>query len=116
MKAVFVDTGGWMACADQADPAHAACTAARDATLEAGRTLVTTDFVVDETLARSFRQALSSDIYAGGRRGRLDVCECRIVQLPSAPLTRTSVSSPTESICRSPILALIAYSDVTYAV
>ena len=50
MNAVFVDTGGWMACADQADPAHAACTAARDATLEAGRTLVTTDFVVDETL------------------------------------------------------------------
>src|ERR687892_1024288 len=50
MTAVFVDTGGWMACADRADPAHAACTAARDATLEAGRTLITTDFVVDETL------------------------------------------------------------------
>ena len=39
-----------MACADRADPAHSACTAARDATLEAGRTLITTDFVVDETL------------------------------------------------------------------
>ena len=50
MNAVFVDTGGWMACADRADPAHAACTAARDATLEAGRILITTDFVVDETL------------------------------------------------------------------
>jgi uncharacterized protein len=50
MNAVFVDTGGWMACADRADPAHSACTAARDATLEAGRTLLTTDFVVDETL------------------------------------------------------------------
>lgn len=50
MNAVFVDTGGWMACADRADPAHVACTAARDATLEAGRILVTTDFVVDETL------------------------------------------------------------------
>jgi uncharacterized protein len=50
MNAVFVDTGGWMACADRADPAHSACTAARDATLEAGRTLITTDFVVDETL------------------------------------------------------------------
>ena len=50
MNAVFVDTGVWMACADRADPAHAACTAARDATLEAGRTLITTDFVVDETL------------------------------------------------------------------
>ena len=50
MNAVFVDTGGWMACADRNDPAHVACAAARDATLEAGRILVTTDFVVDETL------------------------------------------------------------------
>lgn len=50
MNAVFVDTGGWMACADGSDPAHVACTAARDATLEAGRLLITTDFVVDETL------------------------------------------------------------------
>jgi uncharacterized protein len=50
MNAVFVDTGGWMACADQSDPAHVACTAARDATFEAGGLLVTTDFVVDETL------------------------------------------------------------------
>jgi hypothetical protein len=50
MNAVFVDTGGWMACADRADPAHAACSAARDGALEAGRTLITTDFVIDETL------------------------------------------------------------------
>lgn len=50
MKAVFVDTGGWMACADQADPAHARSRAARDAVLEGGQTLITTDFVVDETL------------------------------------------------------------------
>jgi predicted nucleic acid-binding protein len=50
MNAVFVDTAGWMACADRADPAHEACTAARDATLEASRILITTDFVVDETL------------------------------------------------------------------
>ena len=50
MKAVFVDTGGWMACADRADPAHVGCTAARDATLEDGRILITTDVVVDETL------------------------------------------------------------------
>ena len=39
-----------MACADRADPAHLACSAARDATLDAARTLITTDFVVDETL------------------------------------------------------------------
>jgi predicted nucleic acid-binding protein len=50
MTAVLVDTGGWMACADRDDLAHAACTAARDATLEAGHILITTDFVVDETL------------------------------------------------------------------
>lgn len=50
MNAVFVDTGGWMACADQSDPAHVACMAARDATLEAGSILLTTDFVLDETL------------------------------------------------------------------
>jgi len=39
-----------MACADGADPAHARCCVARDGALEAGQTLVTTDFVVDETL------------------------------------------------------------------
>ena len=50
MKAVFVDTAGWMACADGADPVHARCCAARDKALEAGQLLVTTDFVVDETL------------------------------------------------------------------
>ena len=50
MNGVFVDTGGWMACADRGDAAHVACTAARDGTLEAGRILITTDFVVDETL------------------------------------------------------------------
>ena len=50
MKALFVDTAGWVACADGADPAHVRCCAARDAALEAGQTLVTTDFVIDETL------------------------------------------------------------------
>lgn len=50
MKAVFVDTGGWMACADQADPVHGQSRAARDAVLKSGQTLITTDFVLDETL------------------------------------------------------------------
>lgn len=50
MKGVFVDTAGWIACADGADPAHEGSRAARDGALEAGRTLVTTDYVVDETL------------------------------------------------------------------
>ena len=50
MKGFFVDTGGWMACADGADPAHRRACAGRDRALEDGLTLVTTDFVVDETL------------------------------------------------------------------
>ena len=50
MKGLFVDTAGWMACADEADPAHARARAARDAALEAGQPLITTDFIVDETL------------------------------------------------------------------
>lgn len=50
MKALFIDTAGWMACADSADPAHSKSCAARDLALEAGHILVTTDYVVDETL------------------------------------------------------------------
>ena len=50
MNAVFVDTAGWVACADAADPAHRRCCDARDSVLEEGRTLITTDFVADETL------------------------------------------------------------------
>jgi hypothetical protein len=61
MNAVFVDTGGWMACSDRADPAHAPCRAARDGALEAGQTLLTTDFVIDETLTLiRFRLGLSA--------------------------------------------------------
>jgi len=50
VKALFVDTAGWVACADAADPTHDRCCQVRDSALEAGQTLVTTDFVVDETL------------------------------------------------------------------
>ena len=50
MKAVFVDTAGWMACADGNDPAHNASCEARDALLESGHVLITTDYVMDETL------------------------------------------------------------------
>jgi len=45
-----MDTGGWMACADRTDPAHTACRAERDRALGSGLPLITTDFVVDETL------------------------------------------------------------------
>ena len=50
MKGLFVDTAGWMACADAGDPAHAPACAARDSALEQGTLLVTTDYVLDETL------------------------------------------------------------------
>jgi predicted nucleic acid-binding protein len=60
VKALFVDTAGWLACADSADPDHARSCAARDAALEAGQTLITTDFVVDETLT-IIRQRLGLD-------------------------------------------------------
>jgi hypothetical protein len=61
MRALFVDTAGWIACADGADRAHVRCCAARDSALEAGQTLVTTDFVVDETLTLlRFRLGLSA--------------------------------------------------------
>jgi predicted nucleic acid-binding protein len=50
VKGVFVDTAGWMACADEADAAHRQACGARDLALEQGNVLVTTDYVVDETL------------------------------------------------------------------
>ena len=50
MRKFFVDTAGWVACADRNDPAHAKCVAARDAQLRAGVVLLTTDYVVDESL------------------------------------------------------------------
>ncbi len=50
MKALFVDTAGWAACADAADAAHAEAAAARDRWLERAGLLVTTDYVLDETL------------------------------------------------------------------
>jgi predicted nucleic acid-binding protein len=50
MNAIFVDTAGWTACADAGDPAHLESVDARDTALASGARLITTDFVVDETL------------------------------------------------------------------
>ena len=50
MKLLFVDTAGWMACADAADPKHRQSTKARDRWLEQKGVLLTTDYVIDETL------------------------------------------------------------------
>ena len=70
MKGLFVDTAGWMACADAADRAHRLACAARDRALEDGLPLVTTDFVADETLTllrfRPWRVARRGVVAAGG--------------------------------------------------
>jgi predicted nucleic acid-binding protein len=50
MNFLFVDTAGWMACADAADPAHEAACTTRDRWLESEGQLLTTDYVIDETL------------------------------------------------------------------
>jgi len=50
MKMLFVDTAGWMACADESDPAHRKAVAVRDSWLEGGGFFVTSDYVADETL------------------------------------------------------------------
>ena len=50
MKALFVDTAGWMTCADAADPAHRVAAKTRDTWLEQGGLFVTTDYIADETL------------------------------------------------------------------
>ena len=47
---LFVDTTGWMAMADIADPIHASMRQERDACLRGGGLLITTDYVLDETL------------------------------------------------------------------
>lgn len=50
MKALFVDTAGWMSCADESDPAHKRSVRARDGWLEQGGMFITTDYVADEML------------------------------------------------------------------
>jgi predicted nucleic acid-binding protein len=50
VKALFVDTGGWVMLVDTRDPRHQAARRARDRMLEDKGVLVSTDYVVDETL------------------------------------------------------------------
>ena len=45
-----MDTAGWVACADAAEPAHTQAMATRDRWMETGGVLVTTDYIADETL------------------------------------------------------------------
>lgn len=50
MKTLFVDTAGWMCMADRKDPKHKAFSQTRDNWLRDSGVLVTTDYVLDETL------------------------------------------------------------------
>lgn len=50
MKQHFVDTSGWMMLSDSADPGHEDAVAVRHSWLEERGVLVTTDYVMDETL------------------------------------------------------------------
>jgi len=50
MKRLFIDTAGWMMLADASDPRHRDAMMHRDAWLEQGAILVSTDYVMDETL------------------------------------------------------------------
>jgi predicted nucleic acid-binding protein len=50
VKALFVDTAGWAMLADERDPQHSAARSLRDEWLAAAGTLVSSDFVMDETL------------------------------------------------------------------
>ena len=50
MRSLFVDTAAWVAAADARDPAGPAVREARDRWLSQGGVLVTTDYVIDETL------------------------------------------------------------------
>jgi predicted nucleic acid-binding protein len=50
MKRLFIDTAGWMSMADRNDAHHTDSTQVRDNWLEEGGILVTSDYVIDETL------------------------------------------------------------------
>jgi uncharacterized protein len=50
MNALFVDTSGWVASVNQGDLYHVKTRQALDAWMDQGGVLVTTDYVIDETL------------------------------------------------------------------
>lgn len=50
MEGLFVDTAGWMAMIDAKDPLHVKSLVVRDGWLEQGGILLTSNYVLDETL------------------------------------------------------------------
>lgn len=62
MKALFVGTAGWMMLADGSDRKHSAARAFRDRCLAEAGILVSSDFVMDETLTL-LRMRLGLDVH-----------------------------------------------------
>ncbi len=56
LKRLFVDTWGWLALEDSADPAHAAVLNQRRGDVAAGVLWITTEYVLDETITLLFRR------------------------------------------------------------
>ena len=77
-----MDTAGWVACTDAADLAHERALTLRDSCLEDGGALVTTDYIVDETLTLL------------RRRGGLRVAETWWREVESSPYLRWEYISP----------------------
>jgi predicted nucleic acid-binding protein len=64
MKGLFVDTSAWVASEDMADPRCQAVLEARDAWFREGGVLVTTDYVLAETLT-TLRKRLGLHVAEG---------------------------------------------------
>ena len=77
-----MDTAGWIACTDAADLANERALALRDSCLEEGGVLVTTDYIVDETLTLL------------RVRGGLRVAETWWREVDSSPYLRWEFISP----------------------
>ena len=69
MKALFVDTAGWVACADASDPSHARCCDARDRALEAGQTLERAGFAEVYHVVPGFEGELDDKRHRGTTSG-----------------------------------------------
>lgn len=78
-EALFIDTWGWLVLADARDPAHAQAVVERH-TRTAPQSLITSDYVLDETFTRLFSRVafvlarqFSDAILAAGAGGQLRI-------------------------------------------
>ena len=96
MKALFVDTSAWVAAADAADPLGAAVRRERDEWLAAGGTLVTTDYVVDETLT-TIRLRLGLPATEAWCTVDPGICASTVRSPPRAPYIPAPLPTATEA-------------------